>query len=73
MEQGKYPNPSEEQEHIGKEIIIRDQIQNKILDAPLDQIVPNRQVVEQGSEQGKEQITPPILSIPKGQSKENPN
>ena len=53
--------------------MIRDQIQKKILDAPLYQIVPNRQVVEQGSEQGKEQITPPILSIPKGPAKDKPN
>ena len=52
-EEGKYPNPSEEQEPIGKDITLRDQIQKKILDAPLYQIVPNGQVAKQGSEQGK--------------------
>ena len=58
---------------MGKETTLRDRIQKKILDALLDLIVPNGQVTEQGSEQGKEQITPPIPIIPKGPTKDNPN
>ena len=72
-EQEKNPNPSEEKEPIGKEITLRDKIQNKILDATLYKIVPNGQVAEQGNEQRKEKITPPIISIPKVSSKDNPN
>ena len=55
------------------EITLRNKIQNRIVNAPLDHIVPNGQVAEQESEQGKEQIKPSILIIPKGQAKDNPN
>ena len=73
VEKGKYPNPSDEHEPIGMEITLRNKIQNRIVNAPLDHIVPNGQVAEQESEQGKEQIKPSILIIPKGQAKDNPN
>ena len=49
------------------------QIQKKILDAPLDIIVPNGQVKEQGSEQGKEQTAHLIPRITKVPAKDNPN
>ena len=46
MEQGKYPNPSEEHETITKGEKLKDQVQNKILDAPLDATPPNGQAVK---------------------------
>ena len=48
-------------------------MKTKILDSPLDPIVPNGKVEEQRSEQRKEQVTPPTTSIPKVPSKDNPN
>ena len=64
LEERKQPNPSEEQESIGKENTIGDKIQKETLDAPLYPIPLKGKEVEK--------IKPPITSITKGVVKDKP-